>query len=132
MKCETHMTDKELISTLNGLVWSGTIPSIAAARIQELSDELDVIKNQESYQAGYTAGYSDAESEQSETATGQYVSFVSNQNMKLRSEVDDLNRKLKIATEALAYYAVEPQSNVADDSLIARTALTMIKGETHE
>lgn len=35
------MTDEELIATLNGLVWSGTIPKLAAARIEELIHSRD-------------------------------------------------------------------------------------------
>ena len=40
--------------------------------------------------------------------------------------------KLAKAVEALEYYAVEAMPWDADDSLIARTALAEIKGESHE
>lgn len=138
------MDDKELIATLNGLVWSGKIPSIAATRIQELNDELDSIKNQEPYRAGYTAGYGDAENEQSETATGKYVSFVSNQNLKLRSTLNELNRKLCLAIDVtemmleryLIYCGGEhmPFAGHTDTKIVTsvRNALTEIKGKSND
>ena len=47
-------------------------------------------------------------------------------------DAGQLRAKLAKAVEALEYYAVEAMPWDADDSLIARTALAEIKGESHE
>lgn len=100
-----------------------------------MSDDLGehlaaAMKDSPRWHAGYSAGYADAEREQSSGATERHLAFVGKQNLKLIGENAELRRVLAIASQAIEATLHGLQ---ADDHFLRKQldfALYLLKKET--